>query len=344
MPERAFGLFDHLERRDEPLADTYEGRLQLLAAADQAGFYAYHLAEHHQTRLGMAPSPTAFLAALAQRTTNLRFGPLVYLLPLYHPLRLIDEICMLDNLSKGRFQVGVGRGVSPFEVAYYDIPFLRSKEMYLEMLEIVMHGLRDERLTFRGRHYDLVDVPMELRPFQQPNPPFWIGVGNLPNMQFAAERGMNWVTSGSSEFVKSAVEPYPALREQHRGNPLDANPEIAEPVIGAYRHIFVADNDADASAIATPAFSRYYDNITSLWRSFGTQPIRFTGDLDLAQEREVAIVGSPKTVRERVETFFRDTGCNYLVLSFAWGGLTQEQSMQSLQLFSSEVMPEFVAT
>ncbi len=192
MTERSFGLFDHLERRDEPLADTYEGRLQLLAAADAAGFSIYHLAEHHQTRLGMAPSPTAFLASVAQRTTKLRFGPLVYLLPLYHPLRLIDEICMLDQLSGGRFQVGVGRGVSPYEIAYFDIPFLRSKEIYLEVLEILLRGLRQERLTHRARHFDLVDVPIELRPFQKPNPPFWVGVGNHANMTAAAERGMNW--------------------------------------------------------------------------------------------------------------------------------------------------------
>lgn len=341
MADRIFGIFDHLERRDEPLSDTYEGRLQLLETADRAGFYAYHLAEHHQTPLGMAPSPTAFLAAVGQRTERLRFGPLVYLLPLYHPLRLIDEICMLDQLSHGRFQIGVGRGVSPFEVAYYDIPFMRSKEMYEEMLTIVSCGLREPRVRHRGRYYDIPDAPMELRPAQQPNPPFWVGVGSEANARAAAERGMNWVTSGSNAFVKSVVEPYPKLREQHRGSELDLNPHVETPVIGAYRHFFMTDNDADAKAIADPAFERYYDNITKLWRDFGVQPRRFTGDLDLAKERDVAIVGSPTTVRDEVARFFRETGCNYLLFSFAWGGLTQEQSQHSLDLFVSEVMPDF---
>ena len=97
-----FGIFDWIDADGSLPADLYEQRLKLLEYADQAGFYCYHMAEHQGTPLGMAPSPSVFLAALAQRTTNLRFGPLVYPLPFYNPLRLIEEICMLDHLSRGR--------------------------------------------------------------------------------------------------------------------------------------------------------------------------------------------------------------------------------------------------
>src|SRR5262249_58691603 len=96
-----------------------EERLQLVEAYDAAGFHAYHLAEHHATPLGMAPSPGVFLAAVAQRTRNLRFGALVYALPLHHPLRMIEEICMLDHLSGGRVDIGFGRGSSPIELAHF---------------------------------------------------------------------------------------------------------------------------------------------------------------------------------------------------------------------------------
>ena len=89
-----FGVFDHLDRTGESLPDFYEDRLRIAEAYDRSGFYAYHIAEHHSTPLGMAPSPNVFLAALAQRTKWLRFGPLVFVLPLYHPLRLISEIWM----------------------------------------------------------------------------------------------------------------------------------------------------------------------------------------------------------------------------------------------------------
>src|ERR1700730_16662060 len=96
------GVFDHLDQGNVPLCEYYETRFKLIEAYERAGFYAYHVAEHHFTPLGMAPSPSVYLAAIAQRTKTLRFGPLVYALPLYHPLRLIEEICMLDQLSGGR--------------------------------------------------------------------------------------------------------------------------------------------------------------------------------------------------------------------------------------------------
>ena len=112
-----FGIFDHLDRNNLPLREYYEARLELIETYDREGFYAYHVAEHHSTPLGMAPSPSVFLSAVAQRTKRLRFGPLVYALPLYHPIRLIEEICMLDQMSGGRLDIGFGRGRSPIEAA-----------------------------------------------------------------------------------------------------------------------------------------------------------------------------------------------------------------------------------
>src|SRR3982074_2535481 len=95
MTDLTFGIFDHLDRGHRSIAQLYDERLQIVAAYERAGFYAYHLAEHHSTPLGMAPSPSVFLSAIAQRTRRLRFGPLVWAMPLHHPLRLIEEICML---------------------------------------------------------------------------------------------------------------------------------------------------------------------------------------------------------------------------------------------------------
>jgi len=115
------GLFDHLEQADRPLAQQYDERLQFLAAADEAGFYCAHVAEHHCTPLNMVPAPSVYLGAIARLTKKIHLGPLVYLLPLYSPLRLAEEICTLDHLSKGRLEVGVGRGVSPFELKFNSV-------------------------------------------------------------------------------------------------------------------------------------------------------------------------------------------------------------------------------
>src|SRR5436189_3632906 len=114
-----FGIFDHLDRSPSSLADYYEERLAIVELFDRAGFHAYHLAEHHSTPLGMAPAPSVFLSAVAQRTQRLRLGALVYPLAFHHPIRVMEEICMLDHLSNGRLEIGVGRGASPHEIEDY---------------------------------------------------------------------------------------------------------------------------------------------------------------------------------------------------------------------------------
>src|ERR1700691_6755483 len=156
-----FGVFDHMDDAGVPLGELYANRLRLAEAYDRSGFYGYHLAEHHGTPIGCAASPGIFLAALAQRTKKLRFGPLVYLLPFYHPLRLIEEICMLDQLSGGRFELGIGRGVSPLENANYALDFSQTGAMFVEALALVRAGLTQQTVTFEGKFYNCRDVPME---------------------------------------------------------------------------------------------------------------------------------------------------------------------------------------
>src|SRR5476651_2380992 len=133
-----FGIFDHMDRAGPDLGRQFDERLRLVELYEKSGFYAYHLAEHHGTPLGMAPSPSVFLAAVAQRTTTLRFGPMVYMMAGYHPYRLYEEICMLDQMSFGRLELGIGRGVSPIELSFLGVssPEL-ANEMYKESLEVL---------------------------------------------------------------------------------------------------------------------------------------------------------------------------------------------------------------
>jgi alkanesulfonate monooxygenase SsuD/methylene tetrahydromethanopterin reductase-like flavin-dependent oxidoreductase (luciferase family) len=337
----AFGIFDHLERRDVPLDQQYEERLQLLEAADRAGFFCYHLAEHHSTPLGMGPSPNVFLAAVAMRTKQMHMGPLVYLLPLYHPVRLVEEICMLDNLSGGRLEIGVGRGVSPYELAHMNVNFLESRAIFEDSLKAIVKGLRERKITHHGEYHHFNSTPIELAPKQHPNPPFWYGASTPEGLTFAARHRMQIVTGGPNKVVKGTAEAYRGLLERFRDHPDDLNPNIRHPKIGGLRHFFVADSDKEAEEIATPAYRIYYNNIVKLWRDYGTVPTIFTDDLQRARGGDAAIVGSPKTVREKVAAYFEESGTSYLVLSFAWGGLTHEQSRRSLDLFASEVMPQF---
>src|SRR5262252_1705924 len=189
-----FGIFDHLDDSGAPLQRHFEDRLRLIEAYDRAGFYGYHLAEHHNTPLGYAPSPSVFLSAVAQRTQKLRFGPMVYLLPLYHPLRLIEEICMLDQISGGRFLFGVGRGISPVEVGFFGVDFGRGMQQFTEALEVIRRGLTEDELTYHGEFYKFDRVPMVLKPAQLPHPPLWYGLSRPETVRWAAENDVNVVT------------------------------------------------------------------------------------------------------------------------------------------------------
>lgn len=343
MNDIRFGVFDHIERRGETVDGLFEGRFELIKEYDAAGFFCYHVAEHHATPLGMAPSPGLFLAAAAQCTRRIHLGPLVYLLPLYNPLRLISEICMLDHISGGRLEVGVGRGVSPFELAYYGVSFMDAREIFEEALDVVAAGLRNERLAHRGQHYRFDSVPMELRPQQRPNPPFWYGVSSPESLMLAARRGMNMVSGGPISVLKNLTAAFREETARHKGKAEDLNPHIPEPTVGAIRHCYVTGDDREIEQIARPAYATYYNNITKLWRDFRTVPdYGFTPDLAIARKNDVAIVGSAETVRDEVGRFFEQSGCNYLVLSFAWGGLSQDDSRRSLDRFVTKVMPQFV--
>ena len=108
----------------------------------------------------------------------MRLGPLVYLLPLYSPLRLIEEICMLDHLSHGRLDVGVGRGVSPYELKYHKVEHDQSRDIFVDAFDCISAGLTTDSLTYKGEHFIYDNVPIALRPLQQPHPPFWYASSN----------------------------------------------------------------------------------------------------------------------------------------------------------------------
>src|SRR5262245_34926387 len=128
----SFGIFDHLDHSGLSLSQQYSDRLKIAVACDVAGFRTYHVAEHHGTPHGLAGSPNLFLSAVAQRTRRLRVGPLVLLLNLYHPLRAFEEICMLDQLSGGRVDLGIGPGGAPFELSFFGVPADEARERYGE--------------------------------------------------------------------------------------------------------------------------------------------------------------------------------------------------------------------
>lgn len=343
------GVFDHLDRRAEPLAQFYDERIAFVRALDAAGFYSYHIAEHHATPLGMAPSPNVYLAAVARETSRIRFGPLVYLLPMYHPVRLIEEIAMIDNLSHGRLDMGVGRGVSPFEVGSYDLDPGDTHAIFAEGLDLLLRGLATEgRLSHEGEWYRVDDVPVELHPVQKPHPPLWYGAGNEAGARLAARYGMHMVTLGANARCRDLVAKYRQMWSEEKDDPRRVHAVATypdEPLIGVGRHIFIADTDAEAERRAAQAYAHWYGAVAKLWRDHGKAPVTGMMIDNYAQARREGqcIVGTAATVRAELEAQIADVGYNYLVCQLAWGDLGHDREMASLDAFVAEAMPAVAA-
>src|ERR1700691_3883277 len=224
------GLFNHIEHGDRPLSTLFDERLKFFEAADAAGFYCLHVAEHHATPLNMVPVPGVYLGAVARATKRMRLGPLVYLLPLYSPLRLIEEICMLDHLSHGRLDVGVGRGVSAYEVEFHNVMHAETRDIFIDVFDCLSAGLSAETLTYKSGRYSYKDVPIALRPLQQPHPPFWYASSSEVVSTWAGEHGLHYVTLGATAAAKANIESFKAALAK-RGAPAQPKAEFPGGVV-----------------------------------------------------------------------------------------------------------------
>ena len=333
-----FGVFDHLDRNDLSLADYYESRLKIIESYDRFGFYAYHVAEHHFTPLGMAPSPSVFLSAIAQRTERLRFGTFVYALPLHHPLRVLEEICMLDHMSGGRLELGVGRGVSPIEVGFYGVDPASGPRQFPEALHILKQGLTLDVLTFKGEFYEFANVPMVLKPVQKPHPPLWYGLNTPDATVWAAKEKANIATLVPAPAARRVIDRY---REEWSKNGHPAEPA---PLAGVIRHMVVAETEAEALGIAERAYRRWYRHLTLLWKERGIKlPMAVPIPEEIGPLMAVggAFAGTPAAARAYIAEQVETSGANYFICDIAFGDIAPAEAMRTVELLGREVMPHF---
>ena len=133
---------------------------------------------------------------------------MVYALPLHHPLRVMEEICMLDHLSGGRLDIGFGRGSVPIEAAYYgeNASVEERQQLYTERLDLILQAFAAQRLTFEGRRDRFSDVPMELKPLQRPHPPIWYGAHSPDSAERAARRRLNVINNDAPRLTQPTLE------------------------------------------------------------------------------------------------------------------------------------------
>ena len=183
-----FAVFDHNDATGRPAARQLDERLELIAAYERLGFYAYQMAEHHGTPLGIA-TPHLMLAAASRLTSTIRLGTLISILPLVPPLRMVEEAATLDQLTNGRLVLGVGRGVSPVETGFHGVPGDEAQPRFDEAFEILLQGLSSDVVNFHGRYYDIDSAPVVTRPVQQPLIP-WYATRTPDKARWCAQLGM----------------------------------------------------------------------------------------------------------------------------------------------------------
>jgi alkanesulfonate monooxygenase SsuD/methylene tetrahydromethanopterin reductase-like flavin-dependent oxidoreductase (luciferase family) len=258
----------------------------------------------------------------------------VLITTLYNPLRLAAEICMLDHLTKGRIEIGTGRGVSPYELAFYNVDPREAPAIYKESVEVLMAALTQDTVDYHGKHFDYKNVPIEMKPLQQPHPPLWYGTGSPETAAMAARQNANIVSLQTASEARVPIGRYKEVWEATHGRSGKPMPKA-----GLTRFLYVGESDRQAEERGKFGFDKFYESLAYLWRKFGAVPMGL--DEPSRMRKETLIAGTPSTVREIMERQLEECGANYFVARFAYGNLTHEESVRSLELFKAEVMPYF---
>lgn len=337
------GIFDWIEASQRTPAEVYEHKLALAAAADEAGFHAYLIAEHQGTPLSIDGSPSVMLSAMFQRTRRLRAGALTFCLPWYDPYRFYGEICMLDHLSRGRLELGVGRGVSPIESRIFGLSGIdESREKYRETLDIFLAACRSDVLDFQGKHYSYRDAELHVKPYQRPYPPLWFPSSNRESIEFTARHGYHTAFLGKRADCKPLFDQYREIWARHRNDPGRHNAHVAAPFLAKTQHLVIAETDAEAEKLGLDAYRRWAGHIHHLTRKAGRPDVHKT-DPYAEDSAQPLLTGTPRTVLEKLQELVEATGLNYLLCVFSFGDLAPQHAMRSLALFKDEVMPKLKA-
>ena len=337
------GLFDQFEWEDRPTWEVFDEHLELIEYADTAGFYCYHFSEHHGSPLSLTPSSNLIMAAASQRTERIRLGALVYNVTYYDPMRLAAEVAMLDHLTKGRVELGVGRGISALEATFFNVTSIdQSREIYRENFDALLAALTaEESFSFEGKYHSYSDIPVWMHPVQQPYPPLWFPSSNEDSIQFTAGNGLHTVLNNyfSREVTRTLVDRYAEVFTEHRNDPNRLNPNVDAPKVGWAVKVVVAPTDQQADALARQAFATWQEHVTYLERRAGIGERVPRGGYDHHRENGSMLVGSAERVAEEMSATVEATGVNYLLGSFTFGDLPHADTMRSMDMFAEHVMP-----
>jgi alkanesulfonate monooxygenase SsuD/methylene tetrahydromethanopterin reductase-like flavin-dependent oxidoreductase (luciferase family) len=322
-----FSVVDHYPGElPRSAGELYGELLEQAQAADEWGFDSFWVAEHHFHPYGAIPRPPIWMAAAAERTRRIRLGSAVVVLPFDNPLRSAEDYAMVDVLSNGRLNLGVGAGYLQHEFAGFGLDPADKRARFDEGLEVLCRAWTGERISFEGTHHRIRDVQLNVLPVQRPRPPVWIatlrsdGAARIGAMRFPAM----FIPYASAETVAQMAAGLGAYRDAFvRAGGLRAD---ASAPFGL--HVHCAETTARARAEAREPMERYVrTRLYAVQRSFDT----------LVAEDVVAF-GDPDEI-VRVALVYERAGFTHLLAIANFGGLPHKQVLRSLELMAHHVLP-----
>jgi len=340
-----FGFFDQLPcASGHSERQRYRDIIAQIELGDVLGFDTAWLGELHFSRpFSILAAPLMVLAAAAQRTTRIRLGTAVTLLPLHNPVKTAEEAATADVLSDGRLEFGVGRGTAPMHYAGYGIPQEESRERFDEALDFILQAWTNERFSFEGKHYRVHDLTVIPKPLQSPHPPVRIAANNPDTFPTAGRRRLPIFATPLINPPDKLKEGLAVYRETlPAGTPGDT--ALAFPV-------HVTTSRAQARQECEPGLLRFLREAAERLRPLGQADIKsfeaFRQVLARIErvryedlDREMGVFGDPDYCIERVQALRREYGMDEFICYFNQGGIMEHAMVkQSMKLFAKEVLP-----
>lgn len=322
-----------------PLSTVYERAFQRAEIMDQTGYEAVWLAEHHFSTYSVCPSINMMGTHIAARTERLRIGTAISLAPFYHPLRLAEEIALLDVLSGGRVNWGAGRGFDETEYRNFGVDREDSYPKFRETVDIVQQAWTNERLTYHGDFYDFEDVEVLPKPLQDPHPPIWLASTSPDAIKWSAQHGYTILMDPHASHQDIAMKRALYQRELE-----GAGYSMEGREIPMARNIAIAETQEEAEAIARNGaefmFGSYLRKGTG-----GAKPSEKTQDTSALPEEpdedpveryvnDVVITGTPDKVIDDLQRMQEELPLDYLMCT--------PLSHSSFMLFTEKVLPKFL--
>ena len=339
-----FSLFSVLECPDgRAPRDVYNEVLDLFAHSEALGFRAGWVAEHHFSDYGTLGGPAVFLAALAARTQRLRLGAAISVLPFHDPVRVAEDYAVVDVISDGRLDFGVGRGYQPKEFAGFGIDMAEARGRFIESLEIIQQAWRDGHIDFQGEYYRYDDLPFRPAPVQSPIPTF---VASVSPETFEMVRDWGHGIMGSL-LTNSVGQLGPRLTEYR--NSLSVEDRWAKP-IPVMAPVYVADTMEAAFEESLPEFTWYWQTVGKLLPSKGEKMDasysyfqklgeRTGGSMDVAGAMARWPVGDADHVVNYLVDLCRQTTTDEIICFASIGAMPREKAFANLERIAGEVMP-----